>query len=124
MSWFGAHSLGASLRVAITITVSPGHLFAARFWRLEDARQVLRHMESCSRALQPQCNTRPGVVLGDRYARNPSGKLSHSRKELLVRPIRPESYSDVVSNCPEQLWVIDKSPDVLLWSAKARKWVV
>ncbi len=72
----------------------------------------------------PRGNTHLGVVLGDRYARNPSGKLSHSRKELLVRPIRQELFADIVSKCPEQLWLVDKSPDVLLWSAKARKWVV
>lgn len=56
----------------------------------------------------------------ERYARNPSGKLSHNRKELLVQPIKQELYASVLSNCPDELWVVDKSPDVLLWSAKAR----
>jgi hypothetical protein len=65
-------------------------------------------------------NTHTGVIIGERYARNPSGKLSHSRKELLVRPIKEERFASILASCPDELWLIDKSPDVILWSAKVR----
>jgi hypothetical protein len=67
-------------------------------------------------------NTPAGVIIGERYARNPSGKLSHSRKELLVRPVKEERFASasILASCPDQLWLIDKSPDVILWSAKVR----
>jgi hypothetical protein len=66
-------------------------------------------------------NSRSGVVLEDRYARNANGNLSHSRKELLIRPIKDELNAppaSIVSTCPEQLWILDKLPDVQMWSAK------
>jgi hypothetical protein len=64
---------------------------------------------------------RAGVVLEDRYARNANGNLSHSRKELLICPIKDERnqhLASIVASCQEQLWIVDKSPDVQLWSAK------
>ena len=62
-----------------------------------------------------------GVVLEDRYARNANGSLSHSRKELLVRAIRDGPAAATSSSCPDELWIIDKAPEVQLWSAKARR---
>jgi hypothetical protein len=100
--------------------IRTGDLFATRLWWHQDYRQALRRDDASSHAPCPIFNTRAGVVVRDRYARNPSGKLSHNRKELLVQPIKQELYAGVLSNCPDELWVVDKSPDVLLWSAKAR----
>jgi hypothetical protein len=56
--------------------------------------------------------------LQDRYALNANGNFSHSRKELLIHPVKDGPFAAMLPSAPDQLWLTDKSPDVQIWSAK------